>query len=448
MQKAIIALAVLCLAQLSYGAYPIKDFDEPMKTDFQTWHDNCKLYIPGVTDEDINRVRQGHFDTDNEAIKINTDMVMNKALLDLLMPQKIMEDEYIGYLLCAKHFRQYKNMAFRDKIFGLYQCNYNRNPDTDYQMWHDNCRLYIPGVTQKEINRVKQGIFDTDDEAIKMNTDMVLNKAMLDLYLPKKVLEDEYIGYLLCAKQFSQKMQKVYLFDSKNFIKIPKTESNKKINFDEPLKTDFQTWHDNCKIYIPGVTQEDINRVRQGHFDTKNQAIKVNADMVMNKAMLDIYMPRKIMEDEYIGYLLCAKEFREKKNMPFADKIFGLLQCNYNRNPNSYGEPLKTDFQTWHDNCNIYIPGVTQEEINRVRQGNFDTDNQAIKINTDMIMNKAMADIYIPKELGPRLEDEFIGYLLCAKQFRQYSKYRLRNRQSPKTTATNIPVTIVILRVI
>ncbi|XP_072399283.1 uncharacterized protein [Diabrotica undecimpunctata] len=141
MQKTLFAFSVLCLAQLSYAVLPYKDFDEPMRTDFQTWHDNCKLYIPGVTDEDINRVRQGHFDTDNEAIKnyaacialeskaINTDMVMNKALLDLLMPQKIMEDEFIGYLLCAKHFRQYKNMPFRDKIFGLYQCNYNRNPD-------------------------------------------------------------------------------------------------------------------------------------------------------------------------------------------------------------------------------------------------------------------------------------------------------------------------------
>ncbi|XP_072399282.1 uncharacterized protein [Diabrotica undecimpunctata] len=141
MQNALIAFAVLFLAQFSYAAFPYKNYGEPLKTDFQTWHDNCKIYIPGVTQEEINRVRQGHFDTNNQAIKnyaacvwleskvINTDMIMNKAMLDLYMPKNIMEDEYIGYLLCAKQYRQKKNMPFADKIFGLLQCNYNRNPD-------------------------------------------------------------------------------------------------------------------------------------------------------------------------------------------------------------------------------------------------------------------------------------------------------------------------------
>ncbi|XP_050517210.1 uncharacterized protein LOC114339171 [Diabrotica virgifera virgifera] len=139
-----IAFAVVCLVQLSYAALSYKNFGEPAKTDFQEWHDNCRIYIPGVTQAEINRVRQGHFDTDNPAIKnyaacvwleskiINTDMVMNKALVDLYMPKKIgagTEDEYIGYLLCAKQFRQYKNkMSFADKIFGMIQCNYNRSP--------------------------------------------------------------------------------------------------------------------------------------------------------------------------------------------------------------------------------------------------------------------------------------------------------------------------------
>ncbi|XP_072399279.1 uncharacterized protein [Diabrotica undecimpunctata] len=141
MQKALIAFAVLCLAQLSYAALPYKNFGEPLKTDYQTWHDNCKLYIPGVTQEEINRVKQGIFDTDNQAIKkyaacvwlesktMNTDMVMNKAMLDLYLPKEVLEDEYIGYLLCAKQFSQKKNMSFPDKVFGFYQCNYKRNPD-------------------------------------------------------------------------------------------------------------------------------------------------------------------------------------------------------------------------------------------------------------------------------------------------------------------------------
>ncbi|XP_072399280.1 uncharacterized protein [Diabrotica undecimpunctata] len=142
MEKVMIAFAVLWLAQLSYAAYPIKDYGEPMKTDFKMWHDNCELYIPGVTQEEINRVRQGIFDTDNQAIKnyaacvwleskgINTDMIMNKAILDLYLPKKIEEDEYIGYLLCAKKFRDYKDkMSFADKIFGMLECNYKRNPD-------------------------------------------------------------------------------------------------------------------------------------------------------------------------------------------------------------------------------------------------------------------------------------------------------------------------------
>ncbi|XP_072399278.1 uncharacterized protein [Diabrotica undecimpunctata] len=145
MQKALIAFAALCFVQLSYAALPYNNYGEPLKTDFQTWHDNCKIYIPGVTQEEINRVRQGHFDTDNQAIKnyaaciwleskiINTDMVMNKALADLYVPKGLgsqIEDEFIGYLLCAKQFRQYRNkMSFADKIFGMIQCNYNRSPD-------------------------------------------------------------------------------------------------------------------------------------------------------------------------------------------------------------------------------------------------------------------------------------------------------------------------------
>ncbi|XP_028142656.1 uncharacterized protein LOC114336481 [Diabrotica virgifera virgifera] len=140
MQKTLIALAVICLAQLSYAALPLKQFDEPLKTDFQMWHDNCEIYIPGVTQEEINQVRAGRFDTNNQSIKnyaaciwleskiLNTDMVMNKALLDIYMPKKIMEDEYIGYLLCAKKFRK-QNIPFADKVFGLIQCNYNRNPN-------------------------------------------------------------------------------------------------------------------------------------------------------------------------------------------------------------------------------------------------------------------------------------------------------------------------------
>ncbi|XP_028142654.1 uncharacterized protein LOC114336479 [Diabrotica virgifera virgifera] len=140
MQKALISLTVLCLVQLSYAALPHRQFDEPLKTDFQMWHDNCEIYIPGVTQEEINRVRQGHFDTNNQAIKnygacvwleskvINLDMVMNKALLDIYMPRKIMEDEYIGYLLCAKENRERK-VPFADKIWGLLQCNYKRNPN-------------------------------------------------------------------------------------------------------------------------------------------------------------------------------------------------------------------------------------------------------------------------------------------------------------------------------
>ncbi|XP_050517211.1 uncharacterized protein LOC126891904 [Diabrotica virgifera virgifera] len=141
MQKALIAFAVLYLAQLSYAAFPYKDYGEPLKTDFKTWHDNCELYIPGVTQKEIDRVKQGKFDTDNQAIKnysaciwleskaINTDMVINKALLDLYMPEKLTDDEYLGYLLCARQFKQYKTMPFPDKIFGLYQCLYNRNPE-------------------------------------------------------------------------------------------------------------------------------------------------------------------------------------------------------------------------------------------------------------------------------------------------------------------------------
>ncbi|XP_072398629.1 uncharacterized protein [Diabrotica undecimpunctata] len=141
MQKSLIAFAVLCLAELSYAAYPIKDFGEPLKTDFKIWHDNCELYIPGVTQKEINRVREGHFDTDNLAIKkyaaciwleskiLNTDMIMNKAMLDLYMPKKLMEEEYIGYLMCASQFRNYKKMPIIDKIFGMLECNYNRNPD-------------------------------------------------------------------------------------------------------------------------------------------------------------------------------------------------------------------------------------------------------------------------------------------------------------------------------
>ncbi|CAG9840889.1 unnamed protein product [Diabrotica balteata] len=133
MQKPLIAFAVLCLAQLSYAAYPIKDFGEPLKTDFKIWHDNCELYIPGVTQKEINRVREGHFDTDNLAIKLNTDMIMNKAMLDLYMPKKLMEEEYIGYLMCASQFRNYKKMPIIDKIFGMLECNYNRNPDVSFQ---------------------------------------------------------------------------------------------------------------------------------------------------------------------------------------------------------------------------------------------------------------------------------------------------------------------------
>ncbi|XP_028142655.1 uncharacterized protein LOC114336480 [Diabrotica virgifera virgifera] len=140
MQKALISLAVLSLVQLSYAALPVREFGEPMKTDFQMWHDNCEIYIPGVTQKEIDRVRQGHFDTENQAIKnyaacvwleskgINLDMIMNKAILDLYLPRKVEEDEYIGYLLCAKENRD-KKVSFVDKIWGMLECNYKRNPN-------------------------------------------------------------------------------------------------------------------------------------------------------------------------------------------------------------------------------------------------------------------------------------------------------------------------------